>query len=249
MQKELVIFDLDGTLAVSKWKMDVEMAQLLEQLSHEAKIAIISGGKYEQFLKQVVPMLTSETQLEHVFFFPTSGASFYRWWGQWWENIYAHNLSPEQIQSIFDAFPKAIEQSGIQIGSDELHGEQLEDRQTQVSWSALGQQCPIELKETWDPDQKKRLQILPYLQEMLPDFDVRVGGTTTIDVTKKGLDKKYGIEKMHEHLAVAYEDMFFVGDAIFPGGNDYACVQMWLDHAKVETIEDTKKVIQNLLAS
>ena len=117
-----------------------------------------------------------------------------------------------------------------------------------MSWSALGQQCPIELKETWDPDQKKRLKVLPYLQEMLPEFDVRVGGTTTIDVTRKGIDKKYGIKKMNEYLGVEFDDMLFIGDAIFPGGNDYACVEMGLDHIKTSGVEETKQIIEELLS-
>lgn len=116
-----------------------------------------------------------------------------------------------------------------------------------MSWSALGQKCPPDLKATWDPDKKKRLAMLPYLEEMLPEFEIHIGGMTTIDITQKGIDKKYGIRKMHEYLGIAYENMFFVGDAIFPGGNDYAPVEMGISYQKTEGPEMTMDIIRNFI--
>ena len=125
--------------------------------------------------------------------------------------------------------------------------EQAEDRETQVSWSALGQQCPPDVKAIWDPDKQKRLSMLPFLEEMLPNFEVHIGGMTTIDITQKWIDKKYGIQKMREYLGVSYDEMFFVGDAIFPGGNDYAPVEMRIAYEKTEWPEMTMNIITRML--
>jgi hypothetical protein len=74
-----------------------------------------------------------------------------------------------------------------------------------------------------------------------------VGGITTIDVTHKGIDKAYGIRQMEKYLKVKIKDMLFVGDAIYPHGNDYAAVKTGIDYIKVEGPSQTKKVIKEIL--
>ena len=55
--KSLLAFDLDGTLAESKSAIDAEMGADLAALLAVAKVAIISGGAWPQFTKQVVERL------------------------------------------------------------------------------------------------------------------------------------------------------------------------------------------------
>lgn len=243
---KLIIFDLDGTLAVSKSPLTREMWELLACLLEKTKVAIITGGRYTQFLQQVFSMLPPETNKDNLFIFPTSGASYYRFSDNEWQEVYANRLSSEEVSSIKKALLVAQEKSGV-VTEWPFWWEQAEDRETQVSWSALGQKCPPDVKATWDPDKKKRLAMLPFLEEMLPDFEIHIGGMTTIDITQKGIDKKFGIKKMHEYLDIAYDDMFFVGDAIFPGGNDYAPVEMWIAHQKTEWPEMTIGIITQFL--
>lgn len=243
---KLVIFDLDGTLAVSKMPLTQEMWVLLAALLTKTQVAIISGGRYLQFEKQVFPALPDNTQKEKLFIFPTSGASYYRY-EDGWQEVYANRLSREEVQTIKEAIQIAQLQAGV-VTEEPFWWEQAEDRETQVSWSALGQQCPPDVKKTWDPDQKKRLAMLPFLQSLLPDFSIHLGGMTTIDITQKGIDKKYGIQKMYEYLDIPYEEMFFVGDAIFPGGNDYAPVEMWIAHRQTDGPDMTIDIIREIIA-
>lgn len=244
--KELIIFDLDGTLAVSKTPMDAEMSGLINSLLQCYKVAITSGGSYEQFQKQfLVSLAAPDDLLNNLFLFPTCATRFYRWKKNWVE-IYRQELTTEEKGEIYSAFDYALEKGGYE-GPDKVFGEIIEDRGSQVSFSALGQLAPIELKKQWDPDQKKRLKIKPYLDERLPEFEVRLGGTTTIDVTRKGIDKAYGIEQMVKYIGVDKQHMLFVGDALYEGGNDYPVKKTGVSCIQVSGPEETKEVVRRLV--
>ncbi|MBC7503986.1 HAD-IIB family hydrolase [Candidatus Gracilibacteria bacterium] len=244
--KSLIIFDLDDTLAESKSAILPNMAIALRDLLQIKKVAIITGGKYEQIIKQVVSNLPKDANLSNLYLFPTCGASYYHFIDGVWINVYEERLSPEDVKKIFQALRDAQKSAGV-ITDGSLYGEQTEDRRTQVSWSALGQQCPPVLKVTWDPDQQKRLSMLPFLNASIPEYEVRIGGATTIDVTRKGVDKKYGIYQMEKYLGVPLADMLFIGDAIFPGGNDYAAVEAGIHYEKTTGPDMTHSLIENII--
>jgi phosphomannomutase len=82
---------------------------------------------------------------------------------------------------------------------------------------------------------------------VIPEFEVRVGGSTSIDVTKTGIDKAYGIKKLIELLAVTKKDVIFVGDRLGGGGNDYPVKAMGVDCLEVSNCQDTALVIQTIL--
>lgn len=244
--KSLIIFDLDDTLAESKSQVQPNMAQALTDLLTIKKVAIITGGKYEQIIKQVISQLPENAKLENLYLFPTCGASYYHFVDGVWINVYEERLSPEDVKKIFQALRVAQNEAGV-ITEWPLYGEQIEDRGTQVSWSALGQQCPPAVKVTWDPDQQKRLSMLPFLAVSIPEYESRVGWATTIDVTRKWVDKKYGIYQMEKYLGVPLADMLFIGDAIFPGGNDYAAVEVGIDYEKTTWPEMTHSLIKEMV--
>ncbi len=244
--KSLIIFDLDDTLAESKSAILPDMSVVLKKLLDIKKVAIITGGKYEQIIKQVVSNLPTDANLQNLYLFPTCGASYYHFVDENWANVYEERLSEEDVEKIFLALRDAQVSAGV-ITEWPLHGEQIEDRGTQVSWSALGQQCPPALKVVWDPDQKKRLSMLPFLSVSIPEYESRVGWATTIDVTRKWVDKKYGIYQMEKYLSVPLADMLFIGDAIFPGGNDYAAVEVGIDYEKTTWPEMTHELIEEII--
>jgi hypothetical protein len=243
--KSLIVFDLDGTLAKSKSAVDDEMATLLARLLQVVKVAIISGGDLPQFQTQVIDRLPAASKLENLSLLPTSGTKFLRYNGHW-DQLYAEDLSDAEKRTIEDELEKAIAQAGVQPA--QTWGERIEDRGTQITYSALGQQAPLEAKESWDPDFAKRKAIAAILEGTLANFSVRLGGTTSIDVTRPGIDKAYGIHKLRDVLHVPIEQMLYVGDAIFPGGNDYAALQAGVDCIAVRDPEDTKRVIETIIA-
>ena len=243
--KKLVVFDLDGTLAQSKASIDAEMAKLLASLLAALKVALISGGDWPQFEKQVLSHLAGDANLDNLSILPTCGTKFYRY-EQDWKELYSEDFSRDQKQKIIDSLNKAIDQAGTKV--EKTWGETIEDRGSQITYSALGQHAPLEQKKKWDPDFGKRKKIKAILDPMLADFSVRLGGSTSIDITKPGIDKAYGIRKLREILDIAIDEMIFVGDALFPGGNDYPAEEAGVVSIRVRDPEETKRVIEAIIA-
>ena len=131
---------------------------------------------------------------------------------------------------------------------EKVWGEIIEDRGSQITFSALGQQAPLEEKEKWDPDFAKRKKIKAILDTLIPEFSVRLGGATSIDVTKPGIDKAYGIGKLRDILGISLKEMIYVGDALFAGGNDYPAEQAGVVSIPVRGPDETKRVIEAIIA-
>jgi phosphomannomutase len=242
--KSLIAFDLDGTLAESKQAIDEEMGALLVGLAGVAQVAIMSGGDWPQFEQQLVGKLPAEAKLGNLWLLPTSGTKLYRY-ESGWQRIYADLFSGEQRQRIIDALNKAVEQAGL--SGDRTWGDRIEDRGSQITFSGLGQQAPLDAKQAWDPDFAKRKRIQQILTPVLADFEVRIGGSTSIDITRKGVDKARGIKRLAEVSGVPVADMLFMGDAVYPGGNDYPVQQAGIDTIAVHTIGETKRAIDAVI--
>jgi hypothetical protein len=243
--KKLVIFDLDGTLAESKSAMDAEMAQLLSRLMTVAQVAIISGGDWPQFDKQVVQRLPQGQTFENLLLLPTCGTKFFRHDDGVWKKLYSEDFTPAEKQKILTSMDRAISEAGYK--PEQTWGDVVEDRGSQITFSALGQQAPLGPKHAWDPDFAKRTRIKAILDQYIPEFSVRMGGATSIDVTKPGIDKAYGIAKLRDLCHIAIEEMIFIGDAIFPGGNDYPPKEMGVDSICVRDVRETKRVIEGII--
>lgn len=243
--KKLVVFDLDKTLSLSKQPMDDEMAALLRALLETKRVSVISGGSFAQFQKQFIPKLTNG-QLTNLFLFPTCGSAFYRYGKNGLENVYTETLSDKEKQRIFEAFEKMFDEVDFVV-PEKVYGELIEDRATQVTFAAYGSQAPLPLKSAWDPDRKKRLAMIAVLEKLIPEFEIRTGGTSSIDVTRKGIDKAHGIMQMEKHIGVSRRDMVFVGDDLGPGGNDHPVIATGVEIAEVTGPEQTKEIIRDML--
>jgi phosphomannomutase len=239
---ELVAFDLDGTLALSKQPLDDAMAGALAGLLEVAQVAIISGGDWPQFEKQVVARMPAAADLDRFLIQPTTGTKLYRHADGRWTPAYAELFDDAERKRILDAVAAAVQRAGL--AHERTWGEQIEDRGSQITFSGLGQQAPLEAKEAWDPDHAKRRALQQSLQADLPDLSINMGGSTSIDITRKGVDKAYGLRKLSEATGVALDAMLFMGDAIFPGGNDYPAKTLGLKTIRVASIDETRVAIE-----
>lgn len=252
--KKLIIFDLDGTLTESKSTLDREMSSLLGALLKKKKVAVIGGGTYTQFKDQFLKKLRiSHRLLPSLFLFPTNATSFYTY-AHGWKRVYNQKLSGTAKKKILRAFQEVFRKTGYAHPS-KAYGRVIEDRGTQLTFSALGQDVVsvlgkrgIRLKEIWNKKYNHlRFRMMKELEKLLPEFEVRVGGLTSIDVTRKGIDKAYGVRQIRKHLAVPTKDMLFIGDALYPGGNDYAARKTGIDCLAVQGPKETKKIIRFLV--
>ena len=243
--KKLIVFDLDGTLAPSKSSLDSEMASLLHDLLSVAKVAVISGGAWLQFEKQVLSKLPQDESLARLSILPTCGTEFFQYTGAW-KKLYSEDFKADEREKIVGSLKKAIETAGFHV--EKTWGEPIEDRGSQITYSALGQQAPLAEKEKWDPDFAKRKKIKAILDTLIPEFSVRIGGSTSIDITKPGIDKAYGIRKLRDVLGISLKEMIYVGDALFVGGNDYPAKEAGVISIPVRGPHETKRVVEAIIA-
>ena len=243
--KKLVVYDLDGTLAASKASLDAEMAGLLHDLLGIVRVAIISGGGWPQFENQVLSNLPHDARLVDLSLLPTCGTQFYRYNVEW-SKIYSEDFTADEKHKITSSINEAVGTAGYKV--DQTWGEVIEDRGSQLTFSALGQQAPLEAKDKWDADYTKRKKIKAILDTLIPEFSVRMGGATSIDVTKPGIDKAYGIRKLRDILGISLREMIYVGDALFPGGNDYPAKEAGVVCVAVRGPQESKPVTAGIVA-
>lgn len=242
--KKLIVFDLDGTLAESKAALDPEMADLFTDLLDVAKVAIISGGDWPQFETQVLSKLKNKEVLKRLSILPTCGTKYYHY-ESGWKLLYAENFTADEKNKIIQKLNEAVEKTGFK--AKKLWGDQIEDRGSQITFSGLGQHAPLDAKKKWDPKFTKRKKIKVLLDKSLSEFSVQLGGATSIDVTKPGIDKAYGIHKLEKNLKIRISEMIFIGDALFEGGNDHPAVTTGVDSIQVRDPDETKRVIQGII--
>ena len=209
------------------------------------KVAVISGGDWPQFEKQLLSHLPHDERLVNLSLLPTCGTKFFRYTGDW-KKIYSEDFTASEKEKIVSSLNKAVGQAGFQ--AKKVWGEVIEDRGSQITFSALGQQAPLEEKDKWDSDFAKRKKIKAILDTLIPEFSVRMGGATSIDVTKPGIDKAYGIRKLRDILGISLKEMIFVGDALFAGGNDYPAEQAGVVSIPVQGPHETKRVVEAIIA-
>lgn len=243
--KKLVAFDLDGTLAESKQPLADAMAAALAGLLRVADVAVISGGDWPQFERQIAARLLPETRRDHLWLMPATGTKLYRF-RNGWTATYADLFSDSEKSRIRAAFAQAL--AAAALGTERIWGERLEDRGSQFTFSGLGQEAPLEAKAAWDPDRVKRTALQSALQQLLPDLSIRLGGTTSIDVTRPGVDKAHALRRLAQESGIAIAEMLFLGDALYPGGNDEPARATGVDAIQVRDLDETRTVIAAIVA-
>lgn len=247
--KKLIAFDLDDTLAVTKSPITDRMSQLLGRLLEHYDVCVISGGKLEQFKLQVTDRLDVPAHLlNKLHLMPTCGTRYYRYneLEKKWALQYAEDLSTEQKERIREALETVARE--MNLWCDKPAGDIIEDRYSQMTLSALGQQATPADKYAWAEKYKAvRPVFRDKVAELLPDLEVRIGGTTSTDVTLPGIDKAYGMEKLIQAIEISKDEILFIGDKLQEGGNDYPVKAMGIDVIEVDGWETTAYVIEGIL--
>lgn len=258
--KKLIVFDLDGTLTESKSNLKPDMARMLAALLAEKKVAVIGGGRYQQFQKQFIDGLHLPKSLfANLFLFPTTATAFYRYSAGKgrgaWKKVYAMTLSKAETAAIKKTFADVLKEIHY-IPPAKTYGEVLENRGSQMTFSALGQDVVailgkkgLRLKDEWKKKNTPlKLKITRMVQKRLPNLEVRAAAYTSIDVTKKGIDKAYGVRQIKKVLNIPIRDMLFIGDGLYPGGNDQAARKSGIQCVAVGGPKDTMRIIRQIIA-
>lgn len=246
--KKLIAFDLDDTLAVTKSPITDRMAELFQNLLENYEVCVISGGRFEQFKLQLINRLEADhLLLRKLHLMPTCGTRYYRYdeIKESWQLQYAEDLTDEQKKKIATVLEEEAKKLGV--WESKTWGDIIEDRGSQVTYSALGQQAPPEAKYKWaEENAEVKQQFRDAVAERIPELEVRLGGTTSLDITRPGIDKAYGMQKLIDEMGISKAEILFMGDKLQEGGNDYPVKAMGIDSIAVEGWEQTALVIETL---
>ncbi|MBI5645119.1 HAD-IIB family hydrolase [Candidatus Kaiserbacteria bacterium] len=243
-----VIFDLDNTLAEAFHPPRPEMLHLLERLIARIPVALMSAASLERIQRDVLPGFSNEVDFSGLRLFTANAAQCYVYEGNLWLQIYAFGFTPEEHAIIRDALIASVEETGV-TEDTKKYGDQIVDYEGYVAFTALGLGAPKEERNAWDSDKQKRQKLRTVLKEKLPQFDVYIGGATSVDVTPKGINKSYGVREYAKQLTLNPSDMLYVGDALYPGGNDEVVIATGVQTRSVSGPDETPRVIEDLLAT
>ena len=134
------------------------------------------------------------------------------------------------------------------VREERTWGPVLEDRESQITYSELRQQSPVDAKKAGDPSGDKKLTLREAVARKLPDLEVRAGGSTSVDITRIGRDKSFGITKLFEVTGLSKADVLFYGDRLDEHGNDYPVKAMGIPCVAVADWQDTMAKLEGLLS-
>ncbi len=247
---KIAAFDLDGTLTRSKQPLEEDMAKVLFELAKKIPVVIISGGSKPQFDKQIIlawkKFVPQEPKInKNIILLATSGTQDYEYdeASGSWEGVYEAPFSEETRKKIIKVLEEIIASGEYDIPL-EHSGPYIEDRGTQVTLSACGQDAPTEVKQSWDPTHIKRRKIKLAIEVQIPNLEISFGGMNSIDILPKGFTKAIGLRRLLERKGLHDSDLIFVGDSLFPDGNDRAVLDAGFKCTAVSGPQETIKVIQ-----
>ena len=245
-KKKIICFDLDWTLAPSKERLDDEMAELINELLKNYHVSVITWWWEDRFHKHIFEYITDDEDLLSKFIpCPTCWTKMYKYEGWKWNKLYSLDFSKEEKELILKSMNEVLDL--LDLRPEKTWWELVEDRWSQITFSALGQEAPLEEKVVRDPDFKKRKVIQAELERRIPQFSINSWWSTSIDITMKWVDKAFWVRKIAEHFPVEMDEILFIWDAVFPGGNDYPPFTIWIDSIKTEWVEHTKEIIRRLI--
>ena len=224
---EHLFFDLDDTVTRSRSPITKKMKMRLEKLSKT--IVIVSGASVKQIRKQVGDL--------ECFMLGQNGN--HAVFGD--KELWYDTLNPDKVIEIMDHVSKFKLPWNVPDEND-----LLENRGCQISYSIYGHHAPVEEKEAFDPDKKKREELLRNNPLNSEDVDIKIAGTTTFDYTRKGRHKGYHITRLIEHMNWNKDECLYFGDSLFEGGNDHSVVDV-IDTQEVENHIDTYEKLSNFL--
>ncbi len=222
-----LFFDLDNTLTRSRSPITKKMRERLESIPLD--IAVISGAHVDQIQKQLdgFECFVMGQNGNHTIF---DGKELWR-----------YTLNPDKVIEIMDHISTLPRTWPVPDEND-----LLENRGCQISYSIYGHHAPVEEKERFDPDQKKRKGLLSAHPLISDSVEVKIAGTTTLDYTRKGRHKGYYVTQLIKHLGWNKDECLYFGDMLHPGGNDETVVGV-IDTEEVKDPEDTYERIARFL--
>ncbi len=241
-KKKVIIADVDETICEPAQEINLRLAEKINGLIEKGMtFAFISGTHLVELQRMISAHLVEEHHLlagtGTVYSIQKNGFSTL---------IHNYQLTAVEKAEIMAVFEKLIME--YQLHPLTSKEDQLQDRESQIAFSALGRHAPLELKRRFDPVGEKRIQWIKFLRQYLDEnkYEIALGGTTTLDVTRKGLDKEWAIREFLKINNLSPEDVIFIGDKLYPGGNDYPAAKV-VDCIAVKNPDETTQKLKLFL--
>lgn len=240
-----VLFDLDDTLAESFQPPLPSTIERLRLLLEKIPVAIITAAGFPRIERDFLTHLADSPHIDRFTVFANSSAECFVWQGGW-TLLYDFELTDAERARISAIITESVKATGIQAGQTKYEPKII-DRRVQIAYAAIGLTASEADKNSWDPDQSKRRLLKSEIEKRLPGFEVLIGGKTTIDITRTGVDKSYGVRYFAERQKCEPEDMLYVGDALYEGGNDAVVIATGVRTRQVSSPLETERVIDAVL--
>jgi len=168
------------------------------------------------------------------------------------QNVYRETLTYEEKKKIIRIICNLEEQYDFkkEVKYDEL----VDYRGSQITLSCCGHNAPLELKKRYDRCGYKRLEMLKWINNNkkldTSGLSIRIGGTTSIDFTRAGINKKYGVKRVFKHLydnhvPIHKDEVVFFGDKTEKPGNDY--IENYVRTVQIYDISQMKYYLRKLI--
>ncbi len=241
-----IIFDMDDTLADSFVPPSDTILDKLLRLSQKIPIAIMSGAAYARMERDILSRIPKEPTDAHWYVFSDSAAQCHAWEHHEWREKYNFPLTDSERMKISTTLKDAVRES--KIFSENSDTSRILERDTSVAFTALPDGASQAEKRAWDPTSEKRQKMITIVKTKLPEYEVLIGGKTTVDVTRLGMTKAHGVEWLAKELRVHPSDMRFIGDGFYEGGNDAVVIPTGIQTRQISSPSETEEVIDALLA-
>ncbi len=226
---------MDGTLARSRMPLEPRIVGLLRGLAKKHDVIVVSGSDAHLLTQRMSTALAGR--------FYVLGQNGNLALNKKSQILWENKLNWIEKHQIF-SYAERIAREKLHDFSD-LH-DLVEDRVSQVGFSLIGHREEIVKKEAFDPSHEKRRTLLEKHPFRSDTVEVKIAGTTSLDFFIKGSHKGTNVARLIEHEGWKKKDAVYVGDCLFPGGNDEAVIGV-IRTKKVESIADTERFIEKIL--
>lgn len=240
-----VIFDLDDTLADSFTPPTEAMLAKVMHLARYVPVAIMSGAAQARVKDTVMDCLGPTADAKSIHVFTDSAANCFAWVGGTWSEIYTFPIAENDRARLRDVVRKVVDELDLYAGTHDTS--RILERDTSVAFTALPAGATQLEKRAWDPDGSKREKLSVALRKELPEYEVRIGGKTTVDITRLGVNKAHGVEWLAKELGLKPKEMLFIGDAFYKGGNDAIVIPTGIQTIQTSGPEETSRILDDLI--
>jgi phosphomannomutase len=238
-----VFFDLDNTLTRSKSPILPEHEAIFVALGQQKDMVIVSGSSE----KDIWGRLTDTSKGIYYSLTQNGNRAYDTDRILLWERL----LSTSQKQAAENFVTLARKHTPTDVPDED---DLLEDRGCQIAFSFIGQHADISLKEQFDPDFSKRRKVLKDLYKEVArlksefGLEITIGGTTNFDIYLKGMNKGYNTRELITLMGWDTAECLYIGDALFPSGNDETVVGIIPTHSVKDYHETFRFIEDNLLS-